>query len=215
MSQPTSTPAPNQPLTPARFQQAVMLLTRKDADLAAIVTRHGLPPMWTREPGFASLVYIILEQQVSLASAKAAYQRLLETVGDLTPTAFLALDEGTLRSVGFSRQKAAYCCGLARIVADGELDLPGLADLTDLEASAQLMSIRGIGRWTADVYLLTALRRPDIWPAGDIALAAAAQHTKRLEARPAHDELEALSQPWRPWRAVAARLLWHHYLSGM
>ena len=215
MSPPRSASAPAPQLTPARYRRAVTLLTARDADLAAIVDRHGRPPMWTREPGFSSLVYIILEQQVSLASARAAYGRLLASVGELHPESFLRLDDRTLSAAGFSRQKTAYCRGLAQAVVDQELDLASLAQRTDAEVSVELMRIKGIGRWTADVYLLTALRRPDTWPLGDLALATAVRHVKGLESRPTQEELEALSQPWRPWRAVAARLLWHHYLSGM
>ena len=203
-----------EPLTEPAFGRALADLGRWDPDIEAIVARHGPPPMWAREPGFATLVHIILEQQVSLASAKAAFDRLLAAVGVLMPAAFLRLDAETLRRIGFSRQKTRYCRNVAAAIADGSLDLAGLKNLSDDEARTALMAITGIGRWTADIYLLMALRRPDVWPAGDLALAIAAQRIKRLDSRPSTPELEALGEPWKPWRAVAARVLWHHYLSG-
>jgi len=193
---------------------AARILSRRDGALAGVVRTHGLPPLWERAPGFPALLQIILEQQVSLASARAAYQRLLARVGDLNPCAFLELDDATLRTIGFSRQKTRYGRLLAGAVEDGSLDLAGLSKLDDGAARAALMSLKGIGPWTADTYLLMALRRPDVWPAGDIALQAAAQDLKGLPARPTARELVDLAEPWRPWRAVAARILWFHYLGG-
>jgi DNA-3-methyladenine glycosylase II len=203
-----------EPLTEPAFGRALTDLGRRDPDIGAVVATHGPPPMWAREPGFATLVHIILEQQVSLASAKAAFDRLRAAVDVLTPAALLELDDETLRRIGFSRQKTRYCRNVAVAIADGSLGLDGLARLTDDQARTALVAITGIGRWTADIYLLMALRRPDIWPAGDLALAIAAQRVKRLASRPSTLELEALGEPWKPWRAVAARVLWHHYLSG-
>ena len=203
----------NKPLTEPAFGRALAELGRRDPDIGAVVSTHGPPPLWAREPGFATLVHIILEQQVSLASAKAAFDRLRVAVGTLTPAAFLDLDAETLRRIGFSRQKTRYCRNVAVAVADGSLDLDGLEHRSDDEARTALVAITGIGRWTADIYLLMALCRPDVWPAGDLALAIAAQRIKRLASRPSTPELEALGEPWKPWRAVAARVLWHHYLS--
>jgi DNA-3-methyladenine glycosylase II len=189
-------------------------LARRDGDLARVVERHGPPPLWAREPGFPTLVHIILEQQVSVASARAAFERLRTAVrGPLTPRRFLALDDAALRAAGFSRQKAGYCRQLAASLNAGELDLERVARLGDEEARAELMKVKGVGRWTADIYLLMALGRPDVWPSGDLALAVAAQSVKRLAARPTAPELDALGDAWRPLRAVAARLLWHQYLS--
>jgi DNA-3-methyladenine glycosylase II len=170
--------------------------------------------MWGREPGFPTLVHIILEQQVSLASARAAYDRLLLAASPLTPERFLQLDDARLRAIGFSRQKAAYGRHLARAILDGRLDLVALEAMDDEAARSALTEIKGIGPWTANIYLLMALRRPDIWPSGDLALAVAVQMVKRLDARPTPDEMEAYGEHWRPWRAAAARLLWHYYLSG-
>jgi DNA-3-methyladenine glycosylase II len=195
------------------LRTAVELLAARDPRLSAIVARHGVPPLWPREPGFETLVRIILEQQVSLDSGRAAFERIERSGGSVTPETILALGEGGLRAVGITRQKARYLVALARQVAAGDLDLDALVGHPDDAARAALMTVPGIGPWTADVYLLLALRRPDTWPSGDIALAAAARDALELDTRPGPVELTALAEPWRPWRAVAARLLWHSYLS--
>jgi len=200
-------------LTEAGLRRAARVLAARDEDLGRVLARLGPPPMWAREPGFATLVLIILEQQVSLASARAAFNRLLELTSPLTPHAFLRLGDAELRAAGFSRQKTAYCRHLAALVETGELNLEGLVRLGDEEARRELLRVKGVGPWTADIYLLMALRRPDVWPSGDLALAVAARRVKRLDARPTPAQLEALAEGWRPWRAVAARLLWHDYLS--
>jgi DNA-3-methyladenine glycosylase II len=185
-----------------------------DEDLARVAGAYGLPPLWEREEGFPTLVLTILEQQVSLASALAAFERLRAAAAVVTPESFLAFDDAQLRAFGFSRQKALYCRLLARAVLDGELDLQRLSSLTDEEVRAELTRLKGVGAWTAEIYLLRALLRPDAWPAGDLALQLAAQTVKRLPARPTAAELDALAEPWRPLRAVAARLLWLQYLHG-
>jgi DNA-3-methyladenine glycosylase II len=195
------------------FAQGVVELVRRDADLAGVVHTYGRPPMWVREPGFPTLVYIILEQQVSLSSARAAFERLQAAAKPLTPRRFLRLTDGELKRIGFSRQKTLYTRLLAESLAKRYLDLRELQELHDDAARNMLVALKGIGRWTADIYLLSALRRPDIWPVGDLALATAVQEVKRLRKRPAPERLEKLSLPWRPYRAVAARLFWHHYLS--
>jgi DNA-3-methyladenine glycosylase II len=184
-----------------------------DEDLARVARAYGPPPLWEREEGFPTLVLTILEQQVSLASALAAFERL-RAAAPVTPGGFLAFDDARLRAFGFSRQKALYCRLLARAVLGGELDLKSLASLSDEEARVELTRLKGVGAWTAEIYLLRALLRPDAWPAGDLALQLAAQKVKRLHARPTAVELEALAERWRPLRAVAARLLWLHYLEG-
>jgi DNA-3-methyladenine glycosylase II len=177
------------------------------------VDTYGPPPLWAREPGFHTLIHIILEQQVSLASAKAAYDRLVAATGRLVPERFLALSDAELKTVGFSRQKAAYGRGLAQAIIDGRLDLASLETLDDAAAKSRLMVVKGIGSWTADIYLLMVLRRPDTWPSGDLALAAAAQRVKRMRSQPTPERLEQMGKSWQPWRAVAARILWHYYLS--
>lgn len=201
-------------LTHQTLRQATHELAARDADLACVLERLGAPPMWARQPGFPTLVHIILEQQVSLASARAAFVKLEATTGRLTPQTFLRLDDVTLREIGFSRQKAHYCRVLAETLAEGRLRLGELARMEDGAAHQALTNLKGIGRWTADIYLLMALRRPDVWPRGDLALIKAAQRVKGLPAAPTHDELETLAESWRPWRSVAARLLWHDYLSA-
>jgi DNA-3-methyladenine glycosylase II len=188
-------------------------LARIDPDLAGVVAQIGPPPLWSREPGFATLIYIILEQQVSLASARAAYNRLIEQNSPLTPEVFLTLDDVTLKTIGFSRQKTAYGRYLAQALLDGKLNLTGLGDLTDDAVRVELIKIKGIGHWTAEIYLMEALLRPDVWPKGDLALALAVKRVKHLLTTPNPIELEAIGEAYRPWRAVAARLFWHHYLS--
>jgi DNA-3-methyladenine glycosylase II len=201
-------------LTEEGLARGLWVLAERDPDLAQVLADLGPPPMWAREPGFSTLIHIILEQQVSLASARAAYERLLAAATPLTPQRFLELDDSTLKEIGFSRQKTGYGRELAQAIVEGRLDLAALGGMDDGAVRSALTQIKGIGPWTADIYLLMALRRPDIWPTGDLALAAAVQRVKGLEARPTADELEAIGAGWRPWRAVAARLLWHHYLSG-
>ena len=201
-------------LTREIFEQGLHFLSARDPDLSRILTEFGPPPMWVREPGFPTLILIILEQQVSLASARAAYDRLLKAASPLTPVRFLKLNDATLKDIGFSRQKAAYGRGLAKALVKGHLDLNRLAIMPDTDVRAELIKVKGIGPWTADIYLLMALRRPDIMPSADLALAAATQEVKHLASRPTPDELTTISRNWKPWRAVAARILWHYYLNG-
>jgi DNA-3-methyladenine glycosylase II len=200
-------------LTRRTLLSAVRALAIADPALAASVERFGPPPLWAREPSYATLVHLVLEQQVSLASARAAFDRLeVALAGTVEPRAFLELSDADLRGIGFSRQKAGYARDLAGALADG-FDLEGLADLSDDEVRTNLMSLRGIGRWTADIYLIMCLRRPDVWPHGDQALGTAARELLELPARPTFDALELRARSWRPHRATAARILWHHYLS--
>jgi DNA-3-methyladenine glycosylase II len=201
-------------LTPETLRDAVARLAERDRDLRAVVARFGHPPLWERATGFPTLAHIILEQQVSLASAQAAFDRLTRVVDPLTPAGFLRLDDGRLLQIGFSRQKARYVRELAAAVLDGRLDLDQLAELDDDAARTALLAQSGIGPWTATVYLLMCLRRPDAWPAGDVALQQAVAEVKALPRRPDVSGMEELAEPWRPWRAVAARILWHHYLSS-
>jgi DNA-3-methyladenine glycosylase II len=200
-------------LDEANFAQGLGVLAQRDADLAKIIERLGPPPLDVRQPGFPSLVHIILEQQVSVASAQAAFDRLYALANPPTPQRFLEMTDPELRQIGFSRQKIAYCRGLAEAIQAGSLDLDNLNDLEDASARHTLLQIKGIGTWTADIYLLMALRRPDIWPAGDLALIAAVQRAKRLPERPNSGTMQAIAEDWRPWRAVAAQILWHDYLN--
>lgn len=193
--------------------QGLRALAACDGEMEMILEEVGPPPLWRREPGFPTLVHIILEQQVSLASAKAAFMRLLEHVSVLSPERFLKLGDATLKRIGFSRQKTSYCQNLAQAISEGLLDLNALETQDDQCVRATLLSIKGIGQWTVNIYLLMALGRPDIWPSGDLALAVAIQHLKKLHSRPAQAEVYALGEAWRPWRSVAAFLLWHYYLT--
>jgi DNA-3-methyladenine glycosylase II len=201
-------------LTQRSLLRATRTLTARDPDLAGVVETFGPPPLWAREPGFPTLIHIILEQQVSLASARAAYRRLVSATGQLVPERFLALRDGELKTIGFSRQKITYGRALAQAILVGRLDLALIETLDDTDAKARLTAIKGIGPWTADIYLLMGLRRPDTWPNGDLALAIAAQRVKRLRKRPTPEKLQKVGEAWRPWRAVAARILWHYYLSN-
>lgn len=202
-------------LTQRSLIRAARRLADRDPDLAAVIEVYGPPPLWAREPGFHTLIHIILEQQVSLASAKAAYDRLVAATGRLLPDRFLTLTDAELKGIGFSRQKTAYGRGLAQAILDGRLDLAGLETLDDVQAKARLMTVKGVGSWTADIYLLMVLRRTDTWPSGDMALAVAAQRVKRMRAQPTPTKLEKIGKAWQPWRAVAARILWHYYLSSL
>ncbi len=200
-------------LTEDTLAQGLRHLFETDRDLAQVIFTRGAPPLWSRQPGFPTLVHIILEQQVSLASAQAAFERLLQAIGPITPQRFLELDDAQLNKIGFSRQKITYTRGLADLIVQGNFDLSELASLDDTQARRALLEIKGIGPWTADIYLLMALGRPDIWPAGDLALAIAVQGIKRLPDRPTQEQLDEIGQAWRPWRAVAARICWHYYLT--
>jgi DNA-3-methyladenine glycosylase II len=200
-------------LSEKTFIEAVEYLEMNDRQLKRVVSKFGPPLFWEREQGFKTLIYIILEQQVSLASAKATYEKLLRKIKAVTPVNFLKLADAELKRFGFSRQKTSYGRNLAGAIINKNLDLSKLSDLDDPQAKKQLMKIKGIGPWTADIYLLTALGRPDIWPNGDMALAVAVQKLNGFESRPSSSELNRLSLKWKPWRAVAAKILWHYYLS--
>lgn len=201
-------------LTEESYALALRELASRDEHLAAVIGEFGPPPMWSREPGFGTLVYIILEQQVSLASARATYQRLLDAVKPLTPRKFLKLTDAQLKAIGFSRQKTRYTRLLAKELISRKLDLQAMHAMNDAAVRARLTELMGIGPWSAEVYLLMALGRADAWPIDDLALAAAVQRVKRLRRRPSPKHLEKMSAAWRPWRGVAARIFWHHYLSS-
>lgn len=201
-------------LSQSMLQHGVDILCRTDRDLKQIVERYGNPPFFKREPGFPTLLLIILEQQVSLASARATFNKLAHRLAhEITPAGFLTLDDDTLKGAGFSRQKTRYGRELATAILHGKLSLEQLTGAPDEAVRQQLTAIKGIGPWTANVYLLMALGRPDIWPAGDIALEEGIKQIKGLDKRPKKEAFVAWGEPWRPWRSVAAHLLWHYYLS--
>jgi len=200
-------------LTRSTLALGARALSATDPDLAAIVRRHGVPPFWGRRPGFQTLIRIILEQQVSLAAARTMYRRLAHHAGEVSPEALIALGITGLRALGFTRQKAAYCVHLAEAIHSGRLDLTAVAGAEVEAGRRMLLQMRGLGPWSVDIYFLMALRRPDVWPHGDLALADAVHRIKRLRRRPDHDALTLLARQWAPWRSVAARILWQDYLS--
>jgi DNA-3-methyladenine glycosylase II len=198
-------------LTRRSLRAAAARLADLDPVLGASYAQFGPPPLWAREPTYATLVHLILEQQVSLASAQAAFDRLAQAIGQVTPATLLMLDDQQLRAIGFSRQKTGYARDLAQALLDG-FSLDALTSLPDDDVRSALTRHRGIGRWTADIYLTMCLLRPDIWPRGDLALATAAHEIGATAERPADADLAGIAERWAPDRAVAARMLWHHYL---
>lgn len=202
------------PLDEPALRRAVEELVARDPALAGIVARHGPPPLWARSPDVATLVAIVLEQQVSLASGAAALERLRRAAGSLAPEALVALGEDGARSAGLTRQKARYVVALGEAALEGRFDPFAIAAAGDDGARALLVSLLGIGRWTADIYLLMALGRPDVWPDGDLALATAMRRALDLPTIPDAATQRAVAERWAPWRAVAARILWHAYLAG-
>ena len=204
------------------FELGIKALTQKnineastlyDADLAAIITKYGNPPQWKREQGFATLIQIILEQQVSLSSAKATFKRLNNKLDILTPESFLTLNDLQLKEIGFSRQKTSYGRNLSQAIMEGILHINTLEKLDDFTVKKKLTQIKGIGDWTADMYLMMALQRLDIFPSKDLAVATAIKEIKKLAVRPSQKELELIAKAWQPYRAIATMILWHYYLN--
>lgn len=201
-------------LTPTNLPQYADELAHRDPVIARVLAQYGYPPLWAREAGFPALVHIILEQQVSLASAQAAFDKLKAGLnGQITPALFLQLTDDTLRQMGFSRQKTNYCRGLAQALDSGHLNLEQLTDLPDEAVATHLQALKGVGQWTSDIYLTMCLLRPDVLPKGDIALLEAFRVLYGLDARPDHATFVAGTEHWRPFRSVGIRILWHFYLS--
>ena len=188
-------------------------LASKDKELKAVIALHGYPPMWTRPNTFETLVHVILEQQVSLASALAALKKLQERMGSITPSAILELDGAELRACYVSRQKAKYLRELASALQNKTLQLHALEKLSNGEIRSALVQIKGIGNWTIDVYLMFVLQRADIFPIGDLAAVNALKRLKQLPKDTSREMLLQITQQWKPYRTVAAFLLWHFYLS--
>ena len=187
-------------------------LSRKDKELRKIIKQHGYPPMWTRPATFQSLILFILEQQVSLASAYAAFKKLKEKVGFVTPSKILSLSDVELRACYFSRQKIVYARKLANAVQVKQLVLKKLTHKHEDEVRHELKKIKGIGDWTVDVYLMHSLQRTDLFPLGDIALVNSLKETKQLHSHISKDEMLKIAEPWRPHRTIAAMILWHAYI---
>jgi len=200
-------------LTEITLGGAAKALAECDRDLASILQKLGPPPLWARRPGFSTLVKIILEQQVSLASAASMFARLKKNIVPFQPERMLELGEAHLKSQGLTRQKTAYCLHLAQSLADKRLRLAQLSRMNDIDAKTALLELKGIGPWSADIYLLMALGRPDIWPTNDLALAVAITELRQLTKRPNSTELAEMAEAWRPYRSVAARMLWQYYLA--
>ncbi|MCM3870831.1 MAG: hypothetical protein ND895_09090 [Pyrinomonadaceae bacterium] len=202
-----------EPLTKSTLASAAQHLARRDKDLASILKAYGPPPLWSRKAGFSTLVQIILEQQVSLASAASMFRRLNEHTQPFEPSRVIELGAPHFKSLGLTRQKTAYCIHLAESINSNSLNLRSLSKMNDEDVKAALMQVKGIGSWSADIYLLMVLLRPDIWPASDLALATAVTKVKKLKERPTTDQLVRIGERWRPFRSVAARMLWQYYLA--
>ena len=198
----------------ASLDREVAMLAARDRRFAELADRNGAPPLWLRQPNFETVTRLILEQQVSLASANAAYRKLSTRLGTVDPAMFLALSDEELKSVGFSRQKASYVRGVADLICSGDLDLAAISELADDEAEAQLLQIRGIGRWTAACFLLFAKGSLDIWPSGDRALYVSMAAVFSLGAVPGKETADGMAESWAPHRSTAARMLWYDYLGG-
>ena len=185
-----------------------LLIGRHDL-FATIWETYGPPPDWSREIGFESLGRIILEQQVSLASANAHFQKLNAYLDEFSPLHILKLTDEEMRSCQISRQKAKYLRALSAAVSSGEIDLAQLADLSEPDIRIKLTAIKGIGHWTADIYLMFCLQQKDIFPIGDIAVV---NTVRELSGVQTVDEIRALAETWRPLRSLATYFLWHYYL---
>lgn len=210
---PSLKPARSKVLNNTTLKLAAIELANRDKELGDILATYGPPPLWRRPSGFPTLAKIILEQQVSLTSAAAVFERLNRAIQPFQPENVHKLGQEYLRALGLTRQKSAYLVHLSASIVGGNLNLSGLARLTDNKARESLMAVKGIGSWSADVYLLMAMRRADIWPSGDLALAVAVKEIKNLVHRPEPAVLERIADVWRPYRAVAARMLWQYYLA--
>lgn len=197
--------------TEADLDAAIAVLGANDPRLAAVARLTGRPPLRRRPDGFAGLVAIVISQQVSIASAEAIHNRTVAALGAVGARTVLDAGEEGLRACGLSRPKIRAVLALARAEADGAVDLGGLRSLGDAEVAARLTALPGIGPWTADLYLLSCLGRADVWPGGDLALREAMRMAISLEGRPSAEQTSVHAEAWRPYRSVAARLLWSYY----
>ncbi len=194
------------------FEQLCDQLADRELIFKKILEQYGYPPLWSRKPSFETLVHIILEQQVSLASAKAALNKLKEKIGPVTPPALLALSEEELKACYLSRQKIVYTRCLANAIMDKTLSLKKLQGMRNEDIRVSLTAIKGIGNWTVDVFLMMVLNRTDLFPLGDIALVNSLKHCRQLPAHTTREELAAIASAWQPYRTIAAYMLWHAYI---
>ena len=194
------------------FEKICKKLARQDTHLGDIISRYGLPPMWTRPATFQTLILTILEQQVSLAAAYAAFKKLKEKIGYVTPAKLLQLTDEEMRACYFTRQKMGYARGLALAIQSKKIVLKKFSTLPDEEVRNELIQLKGIGNWTIDVYLMHALQRTDLFPLGDIALVNSLKETKGLPKDISKEEMLAIAEPWRPYRTIASMILWHSYI---
>lgn len=191
------------------MKDAIDYLCARDEKLKAIIETHGHPVIQKRAEGFAAMCHIILEQQVSIASAQACYRKLVESFGALLPGIILSASDEALRGCGVSRQKALYMKDLAQKVLSGAIDFSSFTSKTEQQIRAELLAIKGVGNWSAEVYLMFCLQSPDIIPLGDIAIK---NTIIELFGPQSLDGMELLSQNWKPHRTMASYILWHHYL---
>ena len=196
----------------SNFQKICNKLCRIDKELKSIIRQYGYPPMWTRPATFQTLILTILEQQVSLASAYAAFKKLKERIGYVTPPKILSLTDEELRACYFSRQKIVYARELAKAIQSKQLRLKLFSQANEDEIRIELKKIKGIGDWTVDVYLMHALQRSDLFPLGDIALVNSLKEVKKLNGQTTKDDMMAIAESWRPYRTIASMILWHSYI---
>jgi DNA-3-methyladenine glycosylase II len=199
--------------TQSNYHSICDTLATCDLDLATIINTYGYPPFWSRPNTFETLVHIILEQQVSLASALATLNKLRDRLGEITPELMLMLNDDEMRACYVSRQKSAYLRHLAEALASDRLNLVELEEMPDAEIRAKLTALKGIGHWTTDVYLMFVLQHADLFPIGDLAAVNAMKKIKNLPMDTTKDQLIQIAEQWRPYRTVATMVLWHFYLS--
>jgi DNA-3-methyladenine glycosylase II len=200
--------------TQSNYHAICDMLASKDTDLAEIIEAFGYPPFWSRPNTFETLVHIILEQQVSLASALSALNKLKERLQELTPARVLLLTDEEMKACYCSRQKTSYIKHLAEALLSGQINLAALEDMPDNEVRAKLTALKGIGNWTADIYLMFVLQHSDIFPVGDLAAVNGMKQVKNLPAHTTKEEMAEIATRWRPYRTIATMLLWHYYLSA-
>jgi DNA-3-methyladenine glycosylase II len=188
-------------------------LAAADPVFARLLDVNGEPPRWRRSASFGTLIRLVLEQQVSLASAQAAYLRLVDAISEPQPTTFLGLGDGELKRIGFSRQKTRYTRIIATRLLDGSLDLERVG-VSGESGRAELLSVTGIGPWTTACYFLFVVGEDDVWPSGDRALQVSLARNLHLETVPDTSTADAIAAAWSPYRSTAARMLWHDYLGG-